>query len=222
MTEEERKDYLKYIENYTINDLADIFNTQNFVIQDKDKFNEILLYYHFKQNEEIEQLQQENKRLYKTIEELSQYEYDREEDYFKYYIQGSDHYLIPKDVFDELFDEMEQLQQENQSLKKENKILRENAEHNDKVVDKVNWENLKLKKELEEYKRLGFKHLNDKRNKLENQQKEFVEWLTNEKDRLSRECSPTYKYSLGKTRFVNEDIYDEVDKILSKYKESCK
>ena len=28
------------------------------------------------------------------------------EDYFKYYIQGSDHYLIPKDVFDELFNEM--------------------------------------------------------------------------------------------------------------------
>ena len=99
MTEEERKDYLKYIENYTIYDLADIFNTQNFVIQDKDKFNEILLYYHFKQNEEIEQLQQEN-----------------------------------------------------QELKKENKILRENAEHNDKVVDKVNWENLKLKKQLEEEK----------------------------------------------------------------------
>ena len=32
-------------------------------------------------------------------------------------------------------------------LEKENKILRENAEHNDKVVDKVNWENLKLKEE---------------------------------------------------------------------------
>ena len=62
MSEEEREDYLKYIENYTINDLADIFNTQNFVIQDKDKFNEILLYYHFKQNEEIEQLQQENQK----------------------------------------------------------------------------------------------------------------------------------------------------------------
>ena len=28
------------------------------------------------------------------------------EDYSKYYIQGSDHYLIPKDVFDELFNEM--------------------------------------------------------------------------------------------------------------------
>ena len=68
MTEEERKDYLKYIENYTINDLSDIFNTQNFVIQDKDKFNEILLYYHFKQNEEIKQLQQENKQLKQVID----------------------------------------------------------------------------------------------------------------------------------------------------------
>ena len=116
MTEEERKNYLKYIENYTINDLADIFNTQNFVIHDKDKFNEILLYYHFKQNEEIEQLQQENK-------------------------------------------------------------------------------------------------------KYKNQQKEFIEYLENEKDRLARECSPTYEYSLGKTKLVSEDIFNEVDKIISKYEE---
>ena len=72
MTEEERKDYLKYIENYTINDLADMFNTQNFVIQDKDKFNEILLYYHFKQNEEIEQLQQENKQLKDKLIEINE------------------------------------------------------------------------------------------------------------------------------------------------------
>ena len=34
-------------------------------------------------------------------------------------------------------DYIKELQQENQSLKKENKILRENAEHNDKVVDKA-------------------------------------------------------------------------------------
>ena len=46
-----------------------------------------------------------------------------------------------------VFQELKELQQENQSLKKENKILRENAEHNDKVVDKANWENLKLKEE---------------------------------------------------------------------------
>ena len=67
------------------------------------------------------------------------------EDYSKYYIQGSDHYLIPKDVFIELFNEMV-------NWREENKILRENAEHNDKVVDKVNWENMLLKKENEQLK----------------------------------------------------------------------
>ena len=67
-------------------------------------------------------------------------------------------------VIQEFIDTIVQLQQENQSLKKENKILRENAEHNDKVVDKVNWENQKLKKQIEEYKILGFEHLSDKCN----------------------------------------------------------
>ena len=39
------------------------------------------------------------------------------EDYFKYYIQGSDHYLIPKDVFDELFDEMVNWREESEKQK---------------------------------------------------------------------------------------------------------
>ena len=39
------------------------------------------------------------------------------EDYFKYYIQGSDHYLIPKDVFDELFDEMSDWRDESKKQK---------------------------------------------------------------------------------------------------------
>ena len=42
---------------------------------------------------------------------------------------------------------------------KENKILKENAENNDKVVDKVNWENQLLKKEN--------KKLKDKLSKIE-------------------------------------------------------
>lgn len=37
-------------------------------------------------------------------------------------------------------------------LQRENKILKENAEHNDKIVDKVNWENLLLKKENKQLK----------------------------------------------------------------------
>ena len=52
---------------------------------------------------------------------------------------------------EELKTESEQLKEwlmvankENERLNKENKILRENAEHNDKVVDKVNWENKRL------------------------------------------------------------------------------
>ena len=109
-------------------------------------------------------------------------------------------------VIQEFIDTIVQLQQENQSLKKENKILRENAEHNDKVVDKVNWENQKLKKQLEEYKRLGFEHLNDKCNKLENQQKEFIEWLENEKN--------IYPYDISD--YTYEDI---INTILSKYYE---
>ena len=79
------------------------------------------------------------------------------EDYNEYYIQGSDHYLIPKDAFMELFNEMI-------NWKEENKILKENSENNDKVVDKVNWENILLKKEN--------KQLKDNWNKLR-------EWASN-------------------------------------------
>ena len=39
------------------------------------------------------------------------------EDYSKYYIQGSDHYLIPKDVFKELFNEMTNWKKESQKQK---------------------------------------------------------------------------------------------------------
>ena len=76
-------------------------------------------------------------------------------------------------------EETKDVQKAIKQLQQENKILKENAENNDKVVDKVNWENQKLKKELEEYKTLGFEHLNDKCNKLENQQKEFISYLEN-------------------------------------------
>lgn len=53
-----------------------------------------------------------------------------------------------KDIQIEVYEQLiEQLQQEN-------KILKENAEHNDKVVDKVNWENMLLKKENKQLKDL--------------------------------------------------------------------
>lgn len=39
------------------------------------------------------------------------------EDYNKYYIQGSDHYLIPKDIFKELFNEMVNWKEDSQKQK---------------------------------------------------------------------------------------------------------
>ena len=53
---------------------------------------------------------------------------------------------------------------------------------------------------------------------FKNQQKKFIEYLEDEKDRLARECSQIYEDSLGKTRLVNEDIFNEVNDILQKYK----
>ena len=84
-------------------------------------------------------------------------------------------------------------------------------------------ENQELKKQLEnKYSKTGIltnEVLYEENTKLINQQKEFINYLENEKDRLARECSHTYEDSLGKTRFVNEDIYKEVDTILRKYQE---
>lgn len=47
---------------------------------------------------------------------------------------------------------LDNLLNENEKLQKEIKILKENAEHNDKVVDKVNWENNLLKGKNKKYK----------------------------------------------------------------------
>lgn len=38
------------------------------------------------------------------------------ENYSEYYVQGSDHYLIPKDTFLELFNEMVSLKEESEAL----------------------------------------------------------------------------------------------------------
>ena len=188
---------------------------------------------------------------------------DKEEiDYWLRYFSNHNHGFMSEDgkkitlfkVFQELKelqyllkiknDYIKELQQENQSLEKENKILRENAEHNDKVVDKVNWENQKLKNQLEEYKLITIDYqelearnqelkeqvdylrrsierkeetIIDLQNeivpytneyvcKLENQQKEFVDWLENEKN--------IYPYDISD--YTYEDI---INTILSKYED---
>ena len=79
-------------------------------------------------------------------------------------------------------------------------------------------ENQELKKQLENYKKLGFKYLQDKNNNLETQQKKFIKYLEDEKDRLIKETSHYYIDSFDRQHAVNEDIFDEVNDILQKYK----
>ena len=118
------------------------------------------------------------------------------EDYNKYYIQGSDHYLIPKDVFKELFNEM------------------------------INWkeEAKELKKQLEEYKYSHSCSFVDTCKNVKivnyNQQKEFIDYLENEINKIQEqiknydiwhEVGTDINFLILKKQFNIE--------ILSKYKE---
>lgn len=59
------------------------------------------------------------------------------EDYFKYYIQGSDHYLIPKDIFEELFNEMNNWKEEAKLLKIQVSSREEVANKYKEVIEEI-------------------------------------------------------------------------------------
>lgn len=61
-----------------------------------------------------------------------------------------------------------------------------------------------LKEQVENYKKLGFKHLQDKNNNLETQQKEFIKYLENESKEVYRDGG------------LRQNIFRQ---ILQKYKE---
>lgn len=48
---------------------------------------------------------------------------------------------------------------------------------------------------------------------------ELEKHIKTEKTRLASECSHTYEDSLGKTNYVNEDIFNELNKVLNKLNE---
>ena len=58
------------------------------------------------------------------------------EDYNEYYIQGSDHYLISKYVFEELFDEMSNWRDESKQLKEVIEEIREYILNHELVEEK--------------------------------------------------------------------------------------
>ena len=116
------------------------------------------------------------------------------EDYFKYYIQGSDHYLIPKYEFIELFNEMSNWREEVKELNKkyENAVAdyettMAEKEQLNSLVNSCQEEIRQLKKQLEEnkdkinwYENFEINKTIDKlRIKHNNQQKEFISYLEN-------------------------------------------
>lgn len=69
-------------------------------------------------------------------------------------------------------------------LQQKNEILKENAENNDKVVDKVNWENMLLKKENKQLKSIIYElreHMLDIDYKMGWQYVEYLDRLLPEK-----------------------------------------
>lgn len=71
------------------------------------------------------------------------------EDYTKYYIQGSDHYLLPKNVFIELFDEMNNWKEES---KKKDEVIEKAIEYiENNVYYSVNSGKVSLNLENDDY-----------------------------------------------------------------------
>ena len=122
------------------------------------------------------------------------------EDYFKYYIQGSDHYLIPKDVFNELFDEMSNWIEEAKELKKQleeiNKFKFSYRKDETKIPPII-----RKQKDVEIIKN------------LKNQQKEFIEYMNKTIEEL--ECDDVDDEEMKGYLIQRIDTFKE---ILSKFK----
>ena len=105
-----------------------------------------------------------------------------EEDYFKYYIQGSDHYLIPKDVFMELFNEMINWKEEVKELQKQLEYLRSGEYYNqlrfERDMLQYVADNGKVSKEDKEF--IDMTHRNTELLEVIEEVREYIEdWLFN-------------------------------------------
>lgn len=86
------------------------------------------------------------------------------EDYKQYYIPGSDHYLIPKDVFIELFNEMNNWKDQ----------AMENNKYKTKLINKIS-ENIDV--DPEDYYFAEIEEKSNKYDKFKLQQNEFIKFL---------------------------------------------
>lgn len=134
------------------------------------------------------------------------------EDYTKYYIQGSDHYLIPKNEFVELFNEMVNWKEESIELNK--KYVNAVSDYEITMAEKV-----ELERRLEEYKNSHYCSFIDtcKSTKIANynQQKEFIKYLEDETSKW-RNNYDSYNYEYEIEEPTAEELVNE---ILQKYRE---
>ncbi len=77
------------------------------------------------------------------------YEYLKNHAYISYNKKSTYEFELSEERAECIANKYDSLTEE---LQQENKILRDNAEHNEKVVNKVNWENMLLKKENQQLK----------------------------------------------------------------------
>ena len=112
------------------------------------------------------------------------------EDYSKYYIQGSDHYLIPKDIFDELFNEMNNWKK---GAQKQKEVI-------DKAVELLgNYKHYSTPDEKQEI----IEYLKEKKNELYKKLSDY-----NDLARIGKETDIEFFEALILERRI--DVYEEI------------
>ena len=131
------------------------------------------------------------------------------ENYNKFYIQGSDHYLIPKDVFDELFNEMSNWKEEAKELKKQLEELKST----NKVLSKKLTKDKILKQDcLTTCCGIPIGDIP----KLINQQKKFIKYLENEYTKIQTDIENEIDNNI---KYFKIERRQAITGILQKYKE---
>ena len=131
------------------------------------------------------------------------------EDYNKYYIQGSDHYLIPKDIFNELFNEMSNRKEEVKELKKQ---LEEYKATNEVLSHELTKDKVLQQDCLTTCCGIPIGDIP----KLITQQKEFINYLEDEFTKIQNDIEKEIDNNVKYFKVERRQIITE---ILQKYKE---
>ena len=131
-------------------------------------------------------------------------------------------YLNAVSDYETTMAEKEQLNSLVNSCQEEIRQLKKQLEVSNELVAQGTLTEMKLRNEVNRWRKEyqdTYKDVRIEIKEYKTQQKEFINYLEDEKDRLARECSNIYEDSLGHTRLVNEDIFNEINDVLQKYRE---